>query len=76
MAVRVRRVLSVLTFLLAPATADACPVCFGGIESPLLDGARLGVLALALVTVCVLGAFAAWFRRLARLEAEATRETS
>ena len=54
--------------VLLPQAADACPICFGGAESPIRDSARLGVLTLASVTVCVLGVFGAWVRRLARLE--------
>jgi hypothetical protein len=57
--------------VLLPEAAAACPVCFGSVESPLLDSARLGVLAMAGLTLCVLGAFGAWFVRLARLEASA-----
>jgi hypothetical protein len=45
-----------------------CPVCFDGADSQIVDSARLGVLAMASVTLCVLGVFGAWFRRLARLE--------
>lgn len=48
----------------------ACAICFDGVESPLLDAARLGVLTMAGVTVIVLGAFGRWFVRLARLERE------
>ena len=69
MDIRLRRVLPAVALLaLLPASADACPICLGSAESPLLDAARLGVLAMVLVTVCVLGAFAAWFVRLARRE--------
>lgn len=59
---------------LGPGEALACPVCFQGVDSPLLDSARAGVLAMAAVLVGVLGLFARWFVRLARFEAEATRE--
>lgn len=70
MAVHLRRVLPsvVVALLLFPEAAAACPICFGGVESPLLDSARLGVLVMALVTVSVLGAFGAWFVRLARIQ--------
>lgn len=54
--------------LLLPAAASACPICFDGVESALLDSARIGVLAMGMVTVGVLGAFGTWFLRLARLE--------
>ena len=57
-----------------PEIAQACPVCFQGVDSPLLDSARAGVLAMAVVIAGVLGAFGSWFVRLARLEAESTRE--
>ena len=71
MDLRLRRVLPVLVAaLLLPQTAAGCPICFGNVESPLLDSARLGVLVMAAVTVCVLAAFGTWFVRLARLEAE------
>jgi hypothetical protein len=48
------------------------------VESGLLDAARLGVLALAGVTVGVLALFARWFlklRRLAALHADEAAET-
>lgn len=77
MGVHLRRVLSVVVVLvvLIPERAVACAICFGNTESPLLDSARLGVLAMAGVTVTVLGVFGAWFVRLARLEGEATLDT-
>ena len=64
-----RRVLSALAcVLLFAREAQACPACFQGASSPLIDSARLGVLAMAVVAVLVLGALAAWFVRLGRLE--------
>jgi hypothetical protein len=56
--------------LLAPQVVDACPICFQGVESPLLDATRLGVLTMAFLTVCVLVVVGRWCRRLARWEAE------
>lgn len=47
----------------------ACTICLNNVDSPLLDGARIGVLTMGAVTMCVLGAFAGWFVRLARLSA-------
>lgn len=71
MDLRLHRLLpAVAAVLLVPTAAAACPICSGATESPLLDSARLGVLAMAGVTAGVLGAFAAWFLRLAKLEAE------
>src|SRR6187402_68999 len=39
----------------------ACPMCFGATESSLIDGAKLGVLALLGVLLVVQGAFAYFF---------------
>jgi hypothetical protein len=55
------------------ATLLACPLCFGAEETPLIDGAKLGVLALLGVLFVVQGAFVAFFlylRRHARQNAD------
>ena len=39
----------------------ACPVCFGAAESPLIDGAKLGVLVMVAITLVVQGAFVGFF---------------
>ena len=39
----------------------ACTVCFGALEAPLIDGAKLGVLVLLAVLLAVQGAFVAFF---------------
>ena len=39
----------------------ACPVCFGAAETHLIDGAKLGILALLGVTLAVQGAFVGFF---------------
>jgi hypothetical protein len=39
----------------------ACPVCFGAEETHLIDGTRLGILALLGVTLAVQGGFLAFF---------------
>ena len=39
----------------------ACPVCFGAEETSLVDGTKLGILALLAVTLTVQGAFAGFF---------------
>ncbi len=41
--------------------ALACPACFGAAEAPLVDGARLGVLALLVILLVVQGGFVAFF---------------
>jgi hypothetical protein len=43
------------------STAQACPVCFGAAESPLIDGAKLGVLVMVVITLAVQGAFVGFF---------------
>lgn len=71
---RLRSLLPAVAVILIPEAAEACSICFQGVESPLLDSARAGVIAMAVVLVGVLGAFGRWFVRLARLEAEASAE--
>jgi hypothetical protein len=57
---------SIACFL--PRAVDACPICFGAGDSALLHGARLGVVAMAAVTVGVLAAFGRWFLKVRRLQ--------
>ena len=38
-----------------------CPVCFGAAETSMVDGSRLGVLALLAVLLVVQGGFVAFF---------------
>jgi predicted transporter len=39
----------------------ACPVCFGAVETSMVDGAKLGVLVMLAITLAVQGAFVAFF---------------
>ena len=39
----------------------ACPMCFGAEETPMIDGAKLGVLVLLGITLSVQGAFLGFF---------------
>lgn len=55
--------------LLLPRLASACPVCFGASDGPMLEGSNMGILALLVVTLAMLGAFGAFFYTLARREA-------
>jgi hypothetical protein len=51
----------------------ACPMCFGAEESGLIDGAKLGILALLGITLAVQGGFVSFFlylRRRAKMAAE------
>ena len=58
--------------------ATACEVCYGQADSPMIDGARLGVFALLAVVLAVQACFIAFFiclRRRARRLAAATTAT-
>jgi hypothetical protein len=60
------------------ASVLACPVCFGAEETSVVDGTKLGILAMLAVTFTVQGAFAAFFlylRRRAKRMAEADLDT-
>ena len=54
------------TALAAPAAAEACSTCFGAADGPMIDGARMGVWALFLLTLAVQVAFVAFFVTLYR----------
>ena len=43
------------------SSAFACPVCFGALETGMIDGAKLGVLVLLAITLAVQGGFLAFF---------------
>ena len=43
------------------SSAFACDVCFGAKETAMIDGAKLGVIVLLLVTLAVQGGFLAFF---------------
>lgn len=43
------------------ATVFACPVCFGAEETSMIDGAKLGVLAMLGILFAVQGAFVGFF---------------
>ena len=55
------------------ASLLACPLCFGAEETPLIDGAKLGVMVMLGVLFAVQGAFVAFFlylRKRARQNAD------
>jgi hypothetical protein len=39
----------------------ACPVCFGADETPMIDGAKVGVMVMLAITLAVQGAFVGFF---------------
>jgi hypothetical protein len=55
-----------VSFLLLPRAALACPVCFGQNDSPLAAGINLGIIAMLAVTGGVLVSFASFFVHLMR----------
>ena len=65
--------IAIAMMIASSSSAFACPVCFGAEETSMIDGSRLGILALLVVTFAVQGAFVAFFlylRRRAKLIAD------
>ena len=61
-----RGIVRVLTTVVAvvigsSSSVFACPVCFGAEETAVIDGTRLGILALLAVTFAVQGGFLGFF---------------
>jgi hypothetical protein len=48
------------------SSAYACPHCFGAAETSMVDGTKLGILALLVITLAVQGGFAGFFVYLRR----------
>jgi hypothetical protein len=74
------RMLTIAAALLlgGSSSAFACPVCFGAEETSMIDGAKLGILALLGITLCVQGAFVGFFiylRKRAKLIADIDLDT-
>lgn len=61
-----RLMVATCTATLLPRLAGACPVCFGASDGPMLQGSNMGIFALLVVTLGMLGAFGAFFATLAR----------
>ena len=71
----IRRAFTTATAMLIGGSSSvlACPVCFGAEETSMIDGSRLGILALLVVTFAVQGAFVGFFlylRKRAKLIAD------
>ena len=58
-----RRVVTAVALLVAGGGTSvlACPVCFGAQETPMIDGAKLGVLVMLGITLVVQGGFVGFF---------------
>jgi hypothetical protein len=64
MAIRVGMVRALMTAVMligGSSSVFACPVCFGALETGMIDGAKLGVLVLLAITLGVQGAFLGFF---------------
>ena len=60
------------------STVLACPMCFGAQETSMIDGAKLGVLAMLVVVLAVQGGFVGFFlylRKRAKRSAEVELDT-
>lgn len=72
-----RRLISgMVVVVLMPRAAAACPVCFGANDGPILQGSNMGILALLVVTLAVLGGFARFFFTLARRASHAAPDAT
>ena len=60
---RIARVLiiAVAVVIGGSSSAFACPVCFGALETPIVDATQLGMVVLLAITLTVQGAFAGFF---------------
>ena len=60
---RTTRVLMMATAMVigGSSSALACPVCFGAMETPIIDATRVGVLVLLAITLAVQAAFVGFF---------------
>lgn len=73
-----RGLLTLAAVMIASSSALACPVCFGAQETSMVDGTRLGVLVMVVVTLVVQGAFVSFFlylRRRAKRTADVELDT-
>ena len=69
---------AVLVVIGGASSVLACPMCFGAEETPMIDGAKLGILVMIAITFAVQGAFVAFFiylRRRAKRIAEIELDT-
>jgi hypothetical protein len=70
-------ILTAIAFVLALSPpAFACPVCFGANDSPMATATNLGIIAMLVVVVGVLTAFASFFIYLMRRARLAARQSN
>jgi len=58
---KMKLILAAAMLIGGSSSAFACPVCFGALETGMIDGAKLGVLVLLAITLAVQGGFLAFF---------------
>jgi hypothetical protein len=65
---RITRACTTAAFMVigSSSSAFACPHCFGAAETSMVDGTKLGILALLVITLAVQGGFAGFFVYLRR----------
>ena len=70
--------MTVAAVLIGSSSVLACPVCFGAEETPMIDGAKLGVFVMLAITLAVQGGFVGFFlylrkraKRIADIELDA-----
>ena len=56
-----KTLLATIVLSMIPALALACPVCFGGPDSPQTKAAQGGIVALLVVTVAMLSSIGGFF---------------
>ena len=61
--------------MLAAQAARACDTCYGKAQGSMIDGARMGVLLLVLVTMSVQVGFVAFFFHLRRRAKQAAEDS-
>ena len=76
--IRARRALLAALVIVAASArpALACPVCFGASDAPMAVATNLGIIAMLVVVVGVLTAFAAFFIYLMRRARMAAQQAS
>ena len=55
------RIITTAVMIFGGASVLACPVCFGAEETSMIDGAKLGVLAMLAILFAVQGGFLGFF---------------
>ena len=74
----VRALAAAIMLIGGSSSVFACPVCFGALETSMIDGAKLGVLVMLAVLFAVQGAFVGFFvylRKRAKYIADLDLET-